>query len=144
MAARAAGGFQAMPTAEEAGTANGRAAMGEVADVRGTPPGGAVESVLEAVLECVTHANEETSCTIARVATERSGRVLLTVVGPLADAQAGEPAAAGRTPHPRYSRQFEVRSCSTVPATIQGIQRYLGSGLVKGIGPVIAGRLERC
>jgi exodeoxyribonuclease V alpha subunit len=39
-------------------------------------------------------------------------------------------------------RQFEVVSYTTVlPATIQGIRRYLGSGLVKGIGPVFAERV---
>jgi exodeoxyribonuclease V alpha subunit len=44
--------------------------------------------------------------------------------------------------HPQYGRQFEVESYTTVlPATIQGIQRYLGSGLVKGIGPVFAERI---
>ena len=105
-----------------------------------TPP----ESVLEAVLERVTYANEETGYTIARVATERSGRDLLTVVGPLLGAQVGESLRlTGRwTSHPRYGRQFEVRSYQTVlPATIQGIQRYLGSGLIKGIGPVMAERM---
>ncbi len=41
--------------------------------------------------------------------------------------------------YPKYGRQLEVDSYITVlPATIQGIQRYLGSGLVKGIGPVFA------
>lgn len=105
-----------------------------------TPP----ESILEAVLERVTYANEETGYTIARVATERSGRDLLTVVGPLLGAQVGESLRlTGRwTSHPRYGRQFEVRSYATVlPATIQGIQRYLGSGLIKGIGPVMAERM---
>jgi exodeoxyribonuclease V alpha subunit len=100
--------------------------------------------VLEAVLERVTYANEETGYTIARVATERSGGDLLTAVGPLLGAQVGESLRlSGRwTSHPRYGRQFEVRSYSTVlPATIQGIQRYLGSGLIKGIGPVMAGRM---
>ena len=43
--------------------------------------------------------------------------------------------------HPKYGKQFEVFSYSTVlPATVQGIQRYLGSGLIKGIGPVMAER----
>jgi exodeoxyribonuclease V alpha subunit len=102
------------------------------------------ESVLEAVLERVTYANEDTGYTIARVATERSGRDLLTVVGPLLGAQVGESLRlTGRwTSHPRYGRQFEVRAYATVlPATIQGIQRYLGSGLIKGIGPVMAERM---
>ena len=43
---------------------------------------------------------------------------------------------------PKYGKQFEVRSCAAVlPATIQGIQRYLGSGLINGIGPVMAERM---
>ncbi len=108
------------------------------------PSDAAAESVLEAVLERVTYANEETGYTIARVVTERSGGDLLTVAGPLPGAQVGESLRlSGRwTSHPRYGRQFEVRSYSTVlPATIQGIQRYLGSGPIKGIGPVMAERM---
>jgi exodeoxyribonuclease V alpha subunit len=53
----------------------------------GMPPG---LSVLEAVLERITFANEDTGYTIARVATERTGPDLLTVVGPLLGAQVGE------------------------------------------------------
>jgi exodeoxyribonuclease V alpha subunit len=108
------------------------------------PPGAPADSVLEAVLERVTFANEETGYTIARVATDRGGPDLLTVVGPLLGAQVGESLRmTGRwTSHPRYGKQFEVRSYSTVlPATIAGIQRYLGSGLIKGVGPVMAGRM---
>ncbi|GAA0966814.1 ATP-dependent RecD-like DNA helicase [Acrocarpospora macrocephala] len=99
---------------------------------------------LDAVLERVTYANEETGYTIARVATERSGAELLTVVGPLLGAQPGESLRlTGRwISHPRYGRQFEVWSYTTVlPATVQGIQRYLGSGLIKGIGPKMAERI---
>ncbi|GIH26757.1 ATP-dependent RecD-like DNA helicase [Acrocarpospora phusangensis] len=99
---------------------------------------------LDAVLERITYANEETGYTIARVATERSGADLLTVVGPLLGAQPGESLRlTGRwTSHPRYGRQFEVWSYTTVlPATVQGIQRYLGSGLIKGIGPRMAERI---
>ncbi|WP_245775198.1 SF1B family DNA helicase RecD2 [Nonomuraea wenchangensis] len=99
---------------------------------------------LDAVLERITYANEETGYTIARVATERTGADLLTVVGPLLGAQVGESLRLhGRwTSHPRYGRQFEVWSYSTVlPATVQGIRRYLGSGLIKGIGPKMAERI---
>ncbi|WP_405085303.1 ATP-dependent RecD-like DNA helicase [Microbispora sp. NBC_01389] len=106
----------------------------------GRPPG----VQLDAVLERITYANEETGYTIARVATERSGTELLTVVGPLLGAQVGESLRlTGRWgSHPRYGRQFEVWSYTTVlPATIQGIQRYLGSGLIKGIGPKMAERI---
>src|SRR3954466_14066845 len=100
--------------------------------------------VLEAVLERLTYQNEETGYTVARVATSRSGDDLLTVVGALLGAQPGESLRlCGRwSSHPKFGRQFEVDSYTTVlPATIQGIRRYLGSGLVKGIGPVFAERI---
>ncbi|GII22905.1 ATP-dependent RecD-like DNA helicase [Planosporangium mesophilum] len=103
------------------------------------PPG----AVLDAVLERLTYVNEETGYTVARVATDRSSD-LLTVVGALLGAQPGESLRlVGRwSSHPKFGRQFEVESYTTVlPATIQGIQRYLGSGLVKGIGPVFAERI---
>ncbi|MEV4472285.1 ATP-dependent RecD-like DNA helicase [Nonomuraea sp. NPDC049504] len=99
---------------------------------------------MSAVLERITYANEETGYTIARVATDRTGADLLTVVGPLLGAQVGESLRLhGRwTSHPRYGRQFEVWSYTTVlPATVQGIRRYLGSGLIKGIGPKMAERI---
>src|SRR6266536_2490578 len=101
-------------------------------------------AVLDAVLERLTYVNEETGYTVARVATSRSGDDLLTVVGALLGAQPGESLRlSGRwSSHPKFGRQFEVESYTTVlPATIQGIQRYLGSGLVKGIGPVFAERI---
>ncbi|MEU4563257.1 ATP-dependent RecD-like DNA helicase [Actinoplanes sp. NPDC023936] len=100
--------------------------------------------VLEAVLERLTYVNEETGYTVARVATAKSGADLLTVVGSLLGAQPGESLRLSGwwSSHPQYGRQFEVISYTTVlPATIQGIRRYLGSGLVKGIGPVFAERI---
>src|SRR6266508_2280174 len=107
-------------------------------------PERAPRAVLEAVLERITYANEETGYTIARVATDRSGADLLTVVGALLGVQPGESLRlVGRWgSHPKYGRQFEVDSFTTVlPATVQGIERYLGSGLIKGIGPKMAARI---
>jgi exodeoxyribonuclease V alpha subunit len=113
----------------------------------GTVPGmqqtRAAPSTLEAVLERITYANEETGYTVARVATDRSSD-LLTVVGPLLGAQPGESLRLqGRwASHPQYGRQFQVEAYQTMlPATIQGIRRYLGSGLIKGIGPKMAERI---
>ncbi|MBV9094938.1 MAG: ATP-dependent RecD-like DNA helicase [Streptosporangiaceae bacterium] len=100
-------------------------------------------AVLEGVLERVTFANPETGYTIARIDAGR-GPDLVTAVGPLLGAQVGESLRMrGRwTSHARYGRQFEVVSYATVlPATVQGIRRYLGSGLIKGIGPVMAERM---
>jgi exodeoxyribonuclease V alpha subunit len=100
-------------------------------------------AVLEGVLERITYANEENGYTVARVDTGRGGD-LLTVVGSLLGAQVGESLRMeGRWgSHPQYGKQFTVENYTTVlPATIQGIRRYLGSGLIKGIGPKIAERI---
>jgi exodeoxyribonuclease V alpha subunit len=108
-----------------------------------TSPAAPVPAVLDAVLERVTYANEETGYTVARVNSPRS-EDLITVVGPLLGAQPGERLRLeGRwRSHPLYGRQFEVRNYSTLlPATVQGIRRYLGSGLIKGIGPKMAERI---
>ncbi|MFJ4187315.1 ATP-dependent RecD-like DNA helicase [Kitasatospora sp. NPDC089509] len=99
---------------------------------------------VEGVLERITYANEETGYTVARVDTGRGANDLLTVVGALLGAQVGESLRLhGRWgSHPQYGRQFTVENYTTVlPATIQGIQRYLGSGLIKGIGPRFAERI---
>ena len=107
------------------------------------PAAAAPPAVLNGVLEHITYTNEDTGYTVARVATERGGDPV-TVVGPLLGAQAGEHLhLEGRwRNHPLYGRQFEVRSYrSVLPATVQGIRRYLGSGLIKGIGPKMAERI---
>lgn len=96
------------------------------------------------VLERITYANEENGYTVARVDTGRGAGDLLTVVGSLLGAQPGESLRMeGRWgSHPQFGRQFTVENYTTIlPATIQGIRRYLGSGLIKGIGPVMADRI---
>ncbi|MFJ9932586.1 ATP-dependent RecD-like DNA helicase [Streptomyces virginiae] len=101
-------------------------------------------AVVEGVLERITYANEDSGYTVARVDTGRGSGDLLTVVGSLLGAQPGESLRMeGRWgSHPQYGRQFSVENYRTVlPATIQGIRRYLGSGLIKGIGPKIADRI---
>jgi exodeoxyribonuclease V alpha subunit len=114
--------------------------------ITGMPAGLGVHrdaSVLEGALERITYANPETGYTIAKIDSGR-GPDLVTVVGPLLGAQVGESLRMrGRwTSHPKYGKQFEVFSYTTVlPATVQGIQRYLGSGMIKGIGPVMAERM---
>ncbi|MFB7589689.1 ATP-dependent RecD-like DNA helicase [Streptomyces sp. NPDC056169] len=103
-------------------------------------------AVLEGVLERITYANEESGYTVARVDTGRGAGDLLTVVGALLGAQPGESLRMeGRWgSHPQYGKQFTVDNYTTIlPATIQGIRRYLGSGLVKGIGPVFADRITQ-
>ncbi|WP_405742144.1 ATP-dependent RecD-like DNA helicase [Streptomyces sp. NBC_01525] len=101
-------------------------------------------AVVEGVLERITYAHEESGYTVARVDTGRGAGELLTVVGALWGAQPGESLRMeGRWgSHPQYGKQFTVENYTTVlPATVQGIRRYLGSGLIKGIGPRIADRI---
>ncbi|MER5659761.1 SF1B family DNA helicase RecD2 [Streptomyces mirabilis] len=103
-------------------------------------------AVVEGVLERITYANEENGYTVARVDTGRGAGDLLTVVGALLGAQVGESLRLeGRWgSHPQYGKQFTVENYTTVlPATVQGIRRYLGSGLVKGIGPIFADRITQ-
>ena len=46
--------------------------------------------------------------------------------------------------HPKFGEQFKVVEYkTTVPATVFGIERYLGSGLIKGLGPIMAGRIVK-
>ncbi|MEU6678433.1 ATP-dependent RecD-like DNA helicase [Streptomyces sp. NPDC046925] len=106
--------------------------------------GAATAAVVEGVLERITYANEENGYTVARVDTGRGAGDLLTVVGALLGAQVGESLRMeGRWgSHAQYGKQFTVENYTTIlPATIQGIRRYLGSGLIKGIGPVMADRI---
>lgn len=71
---------------------------------------------------------------------------LATVTGVLPELSPGEQLRLqGRwTHHPKYGLQFEVETCEqTLPATTAGIRRYLGSGLIRGIGPRLAERIVR-
>lgn len=92
-------------------------------------------------IERITYSNEENGFTIARVKVP-GRRDLVTVVGNLMFPMPGEiiKMEGEWTTHPKYGEQFKLVSYKTsVPATVYGIQRYLGSGLIKGIGPVMAG-----
>jgi exodeoxyribonuclease V alpha subunit len=94
-------------------------------------------------IERITYRNEENHFTIAKIKVQ-GRRELVTIVGNLISASPGEvlQIKGNWDKHPRYGEQFKVTSYeSIVPATVKGIERYLGSGLIKGIGPVMAKRL---
>ena len=100
-------------------------------------------TILFGQIERITYTNEENGFTIAKVKVQGQ-RDLVTVVGNLLAPTPGEilEMRGEWTTHPRYGEQFRVASYqSKVPATVVGIQRYLGSGLIKGIGPVMAKRI---
>ncbi len=104
---------------------------------------------IQGTVERITYRNEDSLYTVARVDCEGRGptglgRQIVTVVGAFPFITVGETLLMKGewTSHPEYGRQFKVESYeSIVPATVRGIEKYLGSGLIKGIGPVTAKRL---
>ncbi|CAB1077410.1 RecD-like DNA helicase YrrC [Olavius algarvensis Delta 1 endosymbiont] len=100
-------------------------------------------TTLNGQIERITFANEENGFTIARVKV-RGRRDLVTVVGTLMAPMPGEilDMKGEWSSHPKFGEQFKVVEYrSKVPATVYGIRKYLGSGLIKGLGPVMAGRI---
>ena len=98
---------------------------------------------LSGQIERITYTNEENGYTIARVKVSGQ-RDLITVVGYLMSPAPGEilNLKGEWVNHPKFGEQFKVTEYKTaVPATVFGIKKYLGSGLIKGLGPVIAGRI---
>jgi exodeoxyribonuclease V alpha subunit len=94
-------------------------------------------------VERVTYHNEENGYSVIRLnITDQAG--LVTVVGNLPEVNPGESLRleGAWTTHSQYGRQFKAERCEQIlPATVEGIKKYLGSGLVKGVGPVTAARI---
>lgn len=99
---------------------------------------------IEGTVERITYHNDENGYTIARLLQKDGG--LCTIVGQMAGVSIGESLRlyGAWSQHPQYGTQFKVERYQTIlPATVEGIRRYLGSGLIKGIGPVTAKRIVR-
>ncbi|MBN2534205.1 MAG: ATP-dependent RecD-like DNA helicase [Spirochaetales bacterium] len=100
---------------------------------------------LQGQIERITYFNEENGFTIARVKVYGEHE-LVTIAGNLMSPAPGEILSMEGewVNHPKYGRQFKVATYQTkVPATSYGIEKYLGSGLIKGIGPVMAKRIVK-
>ena len=111
---------------------------------------------LSGAVERITFYNAENGYTVLRLRPD-SGRGsqpvpasglsrdgLITVVGNLPELSPGEHLhlEGHWDKHPRHGSQFKAEVCEqTLPATIAGIQSYLGSGMIKGIGPKLAERI---
>jgi exodeoxyribonuclease V alpha subunit len=98
---------------------------------------------LTGVIERITYHSEESGYMVARLQAPRV-RELVTVVGNFANIQAGQTLKLRGfwKNHPQYGQQFQVEQyAETKPATLTGIEKYLGSGLIKGVGPVTAKRI---
>jgi exodeoxyribonuclease V alpha subunit len=100
---------------------------------------------LSGVVERITYINEETGFSVIKIKS-RGFSELVTVVGNLAAVNVGATLnLKGDWKYDsKYGRQFVAANYrETVPATIAGIEKYLGSGLIKGIGPVFARRIVK-
>jgi exodeoxyribonuclease V alpha subunit len=101
--------------------------------------------MLEGVLERVAFANEESAWSVVKIAVP-DRREPVTAVGNLIGVRPGESVKLKGhwVNDKRFGEQFQIDAFQTVvPVTLVGIERYLGSGLVKGIGKVMAERLVR-
>src|SRR5882724_3261130 len=99
--------------------------------------------ILEGVLQKIVFANEENAWSVVRLQVTGEEDVV-TAVGNLLGIQVGENLrlAGEWVADPKYGRQFKVETCQTItPNTLEGIRRYLASGMVRGIGKKMAGKL---
>ncbi len=105
----------------------------------------AQNEVLAGLIERVTFHSDESGFCVLRVKA-RGHRDLVTVVGHAATISAGEwITGSGLWINDRnHGLQFKAQFLKTTePSTTEGIEKYLGSGMIKGIGPVYAKRLVR-
>jgi exodeoxyribonuclease V alpha subunit len=102
-------------------------------------------SSVQGQIERITFHNDDNGFTILRLKVP-GYRELVTLVGNLMAPLPGQVinATGEWTNHPQFGEQFKVIQYKTlVPATVTGIEKYLGSGLVKGIGPIMAKRIVK-
>ena len=100
---------------------------------------------LQGQIERITYTNDESGYTIAKLKVQGQPD-LITVVGNLLAPMPGEilKVQGEWANHPKYGQQFKITHYeSVVPASVNGIEKYLGSGLIKGIGPVMAKRMVK-
>ncbi|GHT95089.1 ATP-dependent RecD-like DNA helicase [Alphaproteobacteria bacterium] len=100
---------------------------------------------LKGQLERVTFENEENAYTVAKIKVYGYSD-LVTIVGNIPSPTPGEILSLSGEwiEHPKFGEQFKVVFCSCeVPSSVDGIEKYLGSGLIKGIGRKMARRIVK-
>ncbi|MGN0881991.1 SF1B family DNA helicase RecD2 [Cloacibacillus porcorum] len=98
---------------------------------------------LKGQVERITYHNAENGYTVLRLSV-RDHADLITAVGIMAEPAQGEMLTLeGRwEENAKYGMQFHIYKCeSTLPATVTGIEKFLGSGLIRGIGPAMAKKI---
>ena len=86
--------------------------------------------------------NEENGFAVLILKTRTKEKI--TIKGTLPGVNAGQQISVKGSwiVHPKFGKQFEAKTCTAcLPTSILGLRKYLGSGLIKGIGPVYAEKL---
>jgi exodeoxyribonuclease V alpha subunit len=100
-------------------------------------------SIIYGLLERISYHNEENDFVVAKLR-EKEKKELTTIIGNLSGVTPGESLKLiGKwVQNKRFGEQFQVEKFEvTVPATLLGIQKYLASGLIKGIGSIMSERI---
>jgi exodeoxyribonuclease V alpha subunit len=100
---------------------------------------------LRCVVERITYQNAENGYSVIKCRA-KGYQDLVAVVGHMPDVHVGSVLYLGGSwkMDGKYGRQFAMETFEeTLPATVYGIEKYLGSGLIKGVGPKFAGRIVR-
>jgi exodeoxyribonuclease V alpha subunit len=135
-----------MPSSAAAGESSLAAAASEGPPTTTPEPAPAAadaREVIAGLVERVTYHNPENGFCVLRVKA-RGRRDLITIIGHAATIAAGEfVQASGSWVNDRtHGVQFKAAFLRAAPpTTLEGIERYLGSGMIKGIGPIYAGKL---
>lgn len=98
---------------------------------------------LNGILERIVFENPDSGYTVGRFSA-RGHAELITIVGNLVSINPGESLLLNGewVNNPKYGRQFQIEKYETIqPANVMGIRKYLGSGLIRGIGPKMAARI---
>ena len=101
------------------------------------------EVTVEGTIERFTFRNPDSGWAVLRLAEESTGKTV-TAVGPMAQLKEGQRlrVRGERDTHPKFGEQVKVSTFEAVaPSTAAGIEAYLASGLVKGIGPATAEKI---
>lgn len=96
---------------------------------------------IEGVVDSVVFRNEENSYTICRIKSEKE---IVTVVGSIPYINEGQEYRIDGewTIHPKFGKQFKLETiCEIIPTTTSGIEKYLASGVIEGIGKVTAKKI---
>ena len=100
-------------------------------------------TALTGVLEKIVFFNDENSYCIAELSINKTNKKV-TIFGTLPNIQCGETLSVKGEwiEHKKHGKQFKVNTFSTkLPASIYGIKKYLGSGLIRGIGKSYADKI---